>query len=307
MLCKEEMHIVFFLTGLFLFYFQKERSLGIMLMSASIILGILYFKVLIPICVTSRQYYEIGYLSDFFVPGAALKRVFSFKSLQYLLLMFSPLLGTAFLSGGFIVTFIVTLLITLNLDWPKASMIYYHYTGSILPFIFVASIYGFKKLPVNSEYFNRFALGYILAHLFFMNLFFAHYMPYNGSWFKIKNHDLSTFQNIRSAGKLIPREAALIVDNSIGYFSFRKELYVLSIRNIDSLKRFQEVEKKADRVLVYVRPRIKEYLEYLAAKDKWRVLYLKNDLLLLGRSGTGPVLTSQKLKNIYREGGCSRL
>ncbi|MEI6614886.1 MAG: sigma-70 family RNA polymerase sigma factor, partial [Chrysiogenales bacterium] len=152
MACKEEMLVIYFLVGFFLYFFKKEKKLGVFLMGISTLTIFIYLINIVPHFKLNQSYHYLGkyYGNPFNLQGIT-ERIFSFRSLQYFLLIFGPLLFTSFLSGGFIVTFLLTFLMTILSSYGNMASIYHWYSASLIPFVFIGSVYGLARRLTGSD------------------------------------------------------------------------------------------------------------------------------------------------------------
>ena len=286
MMAKEEMFIIFALVGVFLWIFKKEKTLGAGLFLFGLASAFIYAKILVPFLWKGTNYFwGTRYFGSDFSMTIILKRIFSFRSLQYLIFMFSPVVFTPFLSGGYLLIFIPVLIFTFLSTNPMQANIYYHYSGSLIPLIFITAVYGLDKFKPFSEKFLKFVFGWILVNVLITNMFFGqHFLNSRdllnpGKYFKdnFRPERLTIFE----AKKLVPADASILVGNEIGpWFAFR-EKYYFCISNL-------EYSNKVDYILIKLLPKYVAGLKKLAREGHWQVALFKNNFLLLKKSGAQP-------------------
>lgn len=280
-MAKEEMLIVFALVGLFLIIFKKERLLGAALILICLPTFFIYAKFLVPFLWKGQKYFWISnYFSDFFSITTILKRVFSLRSLQYLLFMLSPVIFMPFFSQGYLILVLPALFITFLSTQSTQANIYFHYSGSFIPLIFISCVYGFLKFKPFSEKFLKFATGWILVNALITNLFFSHH------FLRVRDFLNFDFQpqrlTIFEVKKLVPPDTSILVSDEIGpWFSFREKYYTWFN---DGFKYHINV----DYIFVYVQSKHSASLKELVREGIWRVIFYKNNLLLLKRDRLGP-------------------
>lgn len=298
--CKEEMILVFFLVGIFLFVFKKEKILGFLLILICGLLGPIYSKIIMPLLWGGKKYsYWNKYFGNIFAVDVVIKRILSLRSFQYLIFMFSPMLGMAFLSGGYLLIFLPVLIITFLSQNPLMASIYFHYSGSLIPFVFIASIYGFRLFKPFSEKFIKFAVGYIIINIVITNLFFAHhFLRLNFNYKGCLPHP--NRMAVLEAKKNIPKEAAVLVDDDAGpSLAFRKKYYIIfDPKNIRNHKIFLEAKKKVEYIVIFTGQKNLPYLNNLAEDRNWGVIFFKNNLLLLKKEAPGPKFNYFFIKKI---------
>jgi uncharacterized membrane protein len=167
LLVKEEIAFVVCAFGLYLFLVQRQFRLGIGLIVFSILWASLLLQVILPFFRGAEGYYyfshgatggaidRYGYLGTSFGeiittlltrPLYVLQHVFILPKLEFVLLLLAPLALIPLLSPELLLlalpTFAISLLSDLNLNYS----IRYHYTASLIPFLFFAAILGIERL-----------------------------------------------------------------------------------------------------------------------------------------------------------------
>lgn len=244
-LCKEELWLIVALFGILLFFMHKKRVFGTVLFLFSV--GMFYFLFWIAIPKTlGSQHFALAYLSDFgdsptkviksilLSPNKIFQTVFEPSRLGYLNQLFLPV-GYLFIFFPFFLVFAgPDLLIDLLSNNPQLHQIYYQYTATITPFVFLSSIYGvywlrkikILKFTVTGKQGNMLIVIYILT--------FALYGAYDfGPLPGARDPNLDMFirqlpdrNYIDSFLGKIPKKDSVAASNDIGsHLSSRENIY----------------------------------------------------------------------------------
>lgn len=155
--CKEDIWIINSLFGLYIFFINKKKLLGLEIFILS--LSLFYFLVWIAIPnALGGQHFALSYYSDFgtspntivknilFNPLKIINTIVHKSQLQYLLELFFPLAFLSLLSPLYLIFIMPNLLINLLSNNTQLHQIYFQYSAEIIPFIFISSIFAVKKL-----------------------------------------------------------------------------------------------------------------------------------------------------------------
>lgn len=157
---KENIWLTMLFFGFFIFF--KEKQIKQKLLGLFIILGslsIFYYLVwqAIPQA-RGGQHFAISYYSDFGDSPTAIVKNAIFSPLKivtnliredrftYMFQLFFPLGFLSILSPLFLLFAAPDFFITLMSNNSQLRQIYYHYSASITPFLFISAIYGIKKI-----------------------------------------------------------------------------------------------------------------------------------------------------------------
>ena len=167
LLVKEEIAFVVCTFGLYLFLVQRQFRLGAGLVLFSILWASLLLQVILPFFRGSEGYYyfshgatggaidRYGYLGTSFGeiiatlltrPLHVLQHIFILPKLEFVLLLLAPLALVPLLSPELLLLALPTLAISLLSDLNLNYSIRYHYTASLIPFLFFATILGIERL-----------------------------------------------------------------------------------------------------------------------------------------------------------------
>lgn len=154
-ICKEEIWLIDALIGIYLFFFQKQKRFGLALFSYSIIVFYLLIWHLMPDSL-GRDHFALKYYSDFgdtpekiirnifLHPITTIKTILLEDRLSYLKQLFLPLGYLSFLAPLYLVFAVPDLAIGLLSNNPPLHQIYYQYSSTITPFVFISTIYGIR-------------------------------------------------------------------------------------------------------------------------------------------------------------------
>src|SRR3989344_2733387 len=199
-LSKEQIWVIAALFGAYLFFVDKKKLMGALITVFS--LSVFYYLIAkaIPMA-RGTQHFALSYYSDFgesplaiiknifLSPGKIIGTLLHNEKLIYLIRIFSPL---GFLSLFYPMILVFTLpdfLINLLSNNSQLAEIYYQYTATITPFIFISAIYGasvlikrFYQLPL--KFFTWYVLIVAILGAYFIG-------PLPGS----KNPNIDMFTN----------------------------------------------------------------------------------------------------------------
>lgn len=180
-LCKEQIWLIIALFGLLVFFLHKKRILGVALFLISI--GMFYYLIWIAIPqALGAQHFALAYFSDYgdsptqvvkgivLSPNKIILTILEPTRLAYLNDLFMPVGYLILLFPFFLVFAGPDLLIDLLSSNPQLHEIYYQYTTTITPFVFLGAIYAIlwlrkvkiKSLHVSLTQRNVFFMIYLL-------------------------------------------------------------------------------------------------------------------------------------------------
>ena len=156
-LTKEQVWAINALIGIYLIFFKKERILGLFTTIVSAFLFYFLIWIAIPHFL-GNQHFALSYYSEFGdSPSTVIKNIFlsPVKTLQILFMhdriayikqLFMPLGYLSFLALPFLIFAAPDLGINLLSTNPQLHQIYYQYSASVTPFIFISLIYAISFL-----------------------------------------------------------------------------------------------------------------------------------------------------------------
>lgn len=238
-LTKEDVWIIGVLFGFYAFFIEKKKVLGI---SISVLCLLMFYFVIwhaIP-SAAGGQHFALSYFSQFgqgpieiakniiLDPGRTLSIILSHDQLIYLNQLFLPL-GFLPLYSIHLLFAVPNLLINLLSSSEPMHEIFYQYTATITPFIFISSIFAIKKIR---ELFPRISFKIITAYLILTSLYGAYaFGPLPGA--KKPNTTMFTksFENkelVNNYISKIPKNLSVSATNNLGaHLSQRRELFVM--------------------------------------------------------------------------------
>jgi uncharacterized membrane protein len=236
---KEQIWIITAIFGLFLLFdkIKKIKLLGLGIITFSFLIFAYLMLYAIPQSL-GEQHFALAYYSDFgnspieviknvlFSPQKIFSIMFEATRLDYLKNLFLPMGFLSFLSPIFLLFAIPDLLIDLLSSNVQLRQIYYQYTASITPFIFISSIFGVKQVMKLLPKIPKFYFGiYLLIFTFFSAYFFG---PMPGS----KNPNINMFIKPYSNKEIvenflskIPEKYSVTATNNLGsHLSHRQNI-----------------------------------------------------------------------------------
>lgn len=297
-ICKEQLWLIIALFGPFLFFWHKQRLFGITTFVISIFFTFFLINTAIPSALGS-QHFALSYFSEFgdsplsivknilFSPVQTINTILQPDRIDYLKQIFYPLGYLSLLAPIFLIFALPDLAINLLSSNAHLHQIYYQYTATITPFLFIAAIYGikyFKTVMLNlfqhlkrsrnitgTRFASQFGMTIdviIIIYLVLISLQSAYlYGPLPGA--KDANLDMLTkpvkdINFIDQALSKIPPNARVAASNNIAsHLTNREYLYILPL-GID----------QADYIVFYLTP--SQSAESLAT-DQQLVQKLIND------------------------------
>lgn len=152
---KEQTWAIVSLLGLYILFVSKQRIIGLSIFTISFLIFYLLIWFAIPSALGS-QHFATQFFGGFGeTPSEIIKNVFTnpIQTIQTLLMpdrlsyikqLFMPLGYLSLIAFPFLIFAGPDLLINLLSGSPQMHQIYYQYSGSITPFIFISAIYGIR-------------------------------------------------------------------------------------------------------------------------------------------------------------------
>lgn len=151
--CKEDLAFSVAFMGIFLFFVRKERKLGVFLFVLGIASWIVTTKWVIPHFSATGTYRYVGRFpfgasywdnlkAVLFSPWRLIPVLFTPPKLAYLLETFSPVGFLPILGLPYFIPAIPGILINLISNYWKQASVSFHYGSRILPFTYIAAIWG---------------------------------------------------------------------------------------------------------------------------------------------------------------------
>lgn len=266
-LCKEDMPLIIFMFGLYVFFVQKEKWKGVVTCFLSLIYFFLVLKVIMPFfnngegseLIAQRYSYLGGDIGRIIVnlitkPWLVLVHLISKIKIAYVTVLLLPTFFLPLLTPNIFLLSLPSLLINLLSSNPMMYVpFHYYHAAPILPFIFLATLFSFYKLSTagirigrcwvgSKDQSSKQKFGIILNNqtlkfntkiitvvlLLFSSFIKAIYSPTIYSW---KKYEVTSHAKaIKNIKKLIPKEASLSVQLNLGpHFSQRTKIYTFPL------------------------------------------------------------------------------
>ncbi len=262
---------------------QKRLRLGFSLLIAGI--SIFFFLLFYAIPQSAgAQHFALAYYSDFgdkpstivknmlFSPQKTISILFQKEQLQFIRQLLGPVGYLALLSPFYLLFVSADIVIDLLSNNTQLHQIYYQYTATITPFIFIATIYGIKRLLKIVPQISRANLS---AFLVVVILLTAHlYGPLPGA--KEPNLDMFTkpllhAKEIDAYLSRLPKKYSIASSNNLGsHLSQRQQIYTipLGIDKADIIALLQDTTTSgSDVVQTQLISRLKSDTNYLTFYD----------------------------------------
>ena len=240
-LTKEQVWAINAIFGLYLIFISKQKVIGIFVTIFSAIAFYSLFWIAIPAASAGDQHFALSFFANYGnTPGEVIKNII-FNPIQvigdlttenkitYIKQLLQPLGFTSLIGFPFLIFALPDLAINLLSDFGPMQRIWYQYTATITPFIFIASIYGVsfinRKVP-------KVKLNYLSILLLLFTLFSAYsYGPMffskdpNDSWYK---KPLENKEIVNEYINKIPADINVAASNNLAsHLSYRKGIFVV--------------------------------------------------------------------------------
>lgn len=220
----------------------KNIFIGIIIFIIGVLASYLLIGKIIPL-VKGSDHFALSYYSDFggstteilkniiFNPLKTIFTLLGKDQIYYLEQLFGPLGFLSILSPLYLIFAIPDLLIDLLSNNLQLHQIYYQYSASITPFIFISSIFGAKYLVTKIK---KISFEHVSLYLIFSTLFFAYITgPLPAT--KQSNTDmiskpLLNSERISKFLSKIPKKYSIASTNNLGsHLSRRQNIYTIPI------------------------------------------------------------------------------
>lgn len=284
-LCKEQIWLTVALFGVLVFLFHRQRIIGSLVFGVGLVMFYFLMWHAIPQSL-GGQHFALGYLSDFgsspteivkgilFSPDKIIGTLLEADRMKYLTQLFAPIGYLSILFPFFLIFAGPDLLINTLSNNPNFYQIFYQYTATITPFLFLCAIYGvwilkkliiryssFSMLRIISKYFALILAVYLLS----MAVRGAYlYGPLPGAVDKNTAMILKPLENkeaINAFIETIPPNHKVAASNDVGsHLSHRDIVYTIPV-GVD----------RADMVVMLLYdPKAREMQEVLKKDSKFR-------------------------------------
>jgi len=189
------------------------------------------------------EHFALSYYSDFgnspisiiknifFEPGKTFLTIFSYAKINYLYQIFIHLGFLSFFSPFFLVFAVPDLLINTLSNNTQLHQIYYQYTATITPFIFISAIYGVARLR---KTFSKIPLNFYAIFLIFTTFYSAYTLgPLPGTLrqsIEMFNNPIPEKEIINNYLKNIGPRYSIAATNNLGsHLSHRQKIFTIPI------------------------------------------------------------------------------
>ena len=237
---KEQVWAITALFGVYIYLFDKQKKFGILIFAVSVLVFYYLIWHAIPNA-RGEAHFAIEYYSDFgespseitrniiFHPLETLKTIFQKEQVDYLRQLFLPLGYLSIFSPLILIFAAPDLLINLLSQNSQLHQIYYQYSATITPFIFISGILGVKKITEIFPFVGKDSLA--VAILLFSLLAQDSYGPLpfsNKPQDEMFKKPRENREVIKSALSQIPKNASVSASNNIGaHLSQRQKIYTI--------------------------------------------------------------------------------
>jgi len=246
-LTKENVFITSSLLGIYLF--RTKRKLGVIVA----LLSISAFYTLVTYFIPNArggQHFALEYFQEFgdtpfmiiknifFTPNKTIAAIFTYPNFQYIFTLFFPAGFLSFIQPLALIFCLPDLTINLLSKNTNFKSITFHYAATIIPFIYISSIYGVQKLLKSKLFSEKLILYYII----FSSVLSAYFLgPLPGAKspsLEIFANKVNESQEIRDYLKKIPPVLSISATNNLGaHISHREKIFTIpqGIREADMI------------------------------------------------------------------------
>lgn len=246
---KEQVWVIIALFGILVFFWHKKRVLGTSIFIFSLAMFYFFVSYAIPHSLGSNHF-ALSYYAEFgdspadvikamiFSPDKVLQLVLQESRLEYLHQLFSPLGYLPVLTPWFLIFAGPDFAINLLSNNAQLHQIYYQYTATITPFLFLGAIYGIRYIQLWKPSFLKkrpyMLPSAVITYVVIMSVHAAYqYGPLPGSMapnLDMITKPVSDKTFIDSYISQIPQNYSIAASNNIGsHLSHRKHIYILPL------------------------------------------------------------------------------
>lgn len=245
-LTKEEVWIIIAFFGLYTMIVTKNENFVKKLLGPCIFflaMSLCSFLILYAIPhAKGSAHFALAYYADFgsspseiiksiiFKPQKTIMIIFQPQQLQYVLQLFSPLGFLSLASPLFFLFALPELLIDLLSKNSGLHQIYYQYSATITPFIFISAIFGFKNFVKRFPKLQRYAHYYLVIMTLLSAYFFGPLPGGKNANVHMFDTPLSYTTSITNFIHDIPRRYSIAATNNVGsHLSHRQKIFTIPV------------------------------------------------------------------------------
>jgi uncharacterized membrane protein len=264
LLCQENFALFIFTFGVYAMVIRRSPRWWLPLLISSTVYFILCIKVLLPSLNPGTIQFSLIYsqwgqsyseiIRNLFLhPVVALQFMLTFNKILWLWNIFAPLSLLPLLSPGHLLI-AGPLFLQRLLSGRQQEILYnLHYLSEILPFVFLAFVFGLKRMLAWFPWGSRksvHALIVIASAMYYAFVLSPHFVLFSSMKTKVMGDDRIKEEWVRS----VPRDASVVATfELLSHLSHRKDLYsfhyIYKGRSILSKKKYS-LDKRVDRALI---------------------------------------------------------
>lgn len=240
-LTKENVYLIGTITGLYLFLVKKKKIGGAVLASVSFLAFVLLVGKFMPEA-RGGHHFALSYFQEFgaspfsiaknilLQPHKTASYLFTLENGDYLKNLFLPVGFLSLLAPGTLLFTLPDLALNLLSNNHNLKSINFHYTATILPFLYISSVYGIKRLILSKKYFlgKRMVFYYILATSLY-SAWLLGPLPFSRyPSIEIFTQKIAYREEVREFLRNIPPHLSVSATNNLGaHLSHREKLYTI--------------------------------------------------------------------------------
>jgi uncharacterized membrane protein len=318
-LCKEDMILAVLVLGI-LVYFLYDKRAGKIVAIASLLYFVVAVVFLIPHFAPAGYQYS-GRLGQFGkTPTEALKNMFfhplrtfnilaTRQNLRYILDLLLPVAFLAVLAPAYLLPALPAFVINIISNFSPQHSIYFQYTAAIIPFVFIATIFGLRRImnwAQGAEARAR-VVGAVTVILLLCavgtNVYYGP-SPISESWRTALYTSDAHVKSIRKGVSLIPKGAPTSAQvYMLAHLSEREKLYMFPQPFVDLVDRdyFNALGEGKNVVFPGMKPgKTTPRVDYIALDTGGEVFPVPSEQY---RKAVKRLLASGKYRPIYRKNG----
>lgn len=276
---KENVGLTLLFLGLYLLFIKKEKILGSLISASSLLVFASLVFYVIPFF-RQGEHFALKYFSLNLIDIPI--KLLSIESFNYLIGLFSPLSFLVILSPIQLLIAFPEFLINLLSSYGNMRAFYFQYTSMLIPFIFIAAIYGFAKIK------SKLVIVIVLGVSIIVNYYNG---PFNQLSFSINKNKLKTVDvwqkklaNDQIKVSTTPRLAPFFTNRRYYFnFLFDPGFWDMNLAEADIIKDVAKYEK-ADYVIIATDEVVKEnsfehkFYLHLKENKKFKLIYKDTDI-----------------------------